>query len=226
MDKETKKFYKELREKNVLIFNPATVYISPEAEIEEKVTIHSGAQIIGKTRIGTLSVIGANSVIRNSEIGNVVLIKENCVIENSIIESRCKIGPLAHLRPGTILKDNVRIGSTEIKNSIVDKNTKIPHFGYIGDAEIGKNVNIGAGTVTCNYDGEKKHKTIIEDGVFVGSNVTIIPPITIGKNAYIAGGSTITRNILPYTLVIGRAWQTDKLDWVKKHRKNQSPKKD
>ncbi len=222
MSKETKKFYKELREKNVLILNPITVYISQEAEIGEKVTIHSGAQIIGKTRIGTLSVVGANSVIKNSEIGNVVLIKENCVIENSIIESRCKIGPFARLRPGTILKDNVHIGNAEIKNSIVDENTKIPHFAYIGNAEIGKNVNIGAGTVTCNYDGEKKHKTIIEDNVFVGSNVTLIPPITIGKNAYIAGGSTITRSILPYTLAIGRAWQTDKLDWVKKKKNGSS----
>ncbi len=221
-----KKLYKELREKNVLILNSVTTYISPEAKIEEKVTIHSGAQIMGKTSIGTSSVIGANSVIRNSEIGKGVQIKENCVIENSIIENRCKIGPFAHLRPGAILKDDVRIGNAEIKNSIVGKNTKIPHFAYIGDAKIGKNVNIGAGTVTCNYDGEEKHKTIIEDNVFVGSNVTLIPPITIGKNTYIGAGSTITRSILPYTLAIGRAWQTNKLDWVKKHRKNQSPKKD
>lgn len=223
MNKKTKKFYKELREKNVLILNPVTVYISLEAEIEEKVTIHSGAQIIGKTKIGTLSVVGANSVIRNSEIGKNVQIKENCVIENSIIENRCKIGPFAHLRPGAIIKSGAKIGNfVEIKKSIIGKNTKAMHLSYIGDAKVGRNVNIGAGTVTCNYDGEKKHKTIIKDNVFVGSNVTLIPPITIGKNAYLAAGSTITRNVLSYTLAIGRAWQTDKLDWVKKKKNGSS----
>lgn len=221
-----KKLYKELRKKDVLILDPATTYISSRAKLEEKITIHSGAQIIGKTKIGAWSVIGANSIIRNSEIGRDVAIKENCIIENSTIENLCKIGPFALLRPGSDIKGGAKIGRAEIKNSIVGKNTKIPHFAYIGDAEIGKNVNIGAGTVTCNYDGEKKHKTVIEDNVFVGSNVTLIAPVTIGKNAYIAGGSTIARNALPYTLAIGRAHQINKLDWVKKKNKTKNGSKD
>lgn len=131
------------------------------------------------------------------------------------IGKNCKIGPFARIREEVILGDGVRIGNPEIKNSIIGKNAKIPHFAYIGDAEIGENVNIGAGTVTCNYDGKRKHKTIIEDGAFIGSNTTLIAPVKIGKNAYVAGGSTITEDVPPYALAIGRARQINKEQWVK-----------
>lgn len=131
------------------------------------------------------------------------------------IGKNCKIGPFAHIREGVILKDNAKIGNAEIKNSIVGKNTKIPHFAYVGDAEIGDNVNIGAGTVICNYDGKKKHKTIIEDGAFIGSNTTLVAPVKIGKNAYVAGGSIINKDVPDYALAIGRARQINKEQWVK-----------
>lgn len=212
---KNKKLYKELRKKHVTMLNPVTTYISSEAEFEPTITIHSGVKIIGRTKICSFSAIGVNSIIRNSKIGRGVLIKENCVIENSIIENLCEIGPFAHLRPGTIIKNGAVIGKPEIKNSVIGKNTKILHFAYIGDAKIGENVTIGAGTVTCNYDGEKKHKTIIEDNVFVGSGVELVAPVKIGKNAYIAAGSTITKDVPPETLAIARARQIDKINWVK-----------
>ena len=126
------------------------------------------------------------------------------------IGKNCKIGPFAHIREGVIIKDGVRIGNAEIKNSIIGKNTQIPHWAYIGDTKIGENVNIGAGTVTCNYDGKKKHKTVIKDGAFIGSNSTLVAPIVINKNAYIGAGSTITENVPPDTLAIARNRQVNK----------------
>lgn len=134
---------------------------------------------------------------------------------NTKIGKNCKIGPFARIREKVILGDGVRIGNPEIKNSIIGKNAKIPHFAYIGDAEIGENVNIGAGTVICNYDGKRKHKTIIEDGVFIGSNTTLIAPVKIGKNAYVAAGSTITKDVPDYALAVARAQQVNKDQWVK-----------
>ncbi len=139
------------------------------------------------------------------------------------IGKNCKIGPFSHIRKGVILKDNVRIGNfVEIKKSIIGENTKINHHSYIGDSEIGKNVNIGAGTITCNYDGRKKRKTIIEDNVFIGSNNSLIAPIKIGKNAYTAAGSTITENVPANALAISRTRQIIKLNWVKKKNKTKN----
>jgi len=138
------------------------------------------------------------------------------------IGKNCKIGPFAHIRESVVLNNNVKIGNfVEIKNSIIGENTKIMHLSYIGDAKIGKNVNIGAGTITCNYDGKKKHKTIIEDNAFIGTNNSLVAPVRIGQGAYTAAGSVITKDVPPYALAIGRARQINKLNWVTK---NQSKK--
>jgi bifunctional UDP-N-acetylglucosamine pyrophosphorylase/glucosamine-1-phosphate N-acetyltransferase len=138
------------------------------------------------------------------------------------IGKNCKIGPFAHIREDVVLGDNVKIGNfVEIKNSIIGENTKIMHLSYIGDAKIGKNVNIGSGTITCNYDGKKKHKTIIEDNAFNGTNNSLVAPVKIGQGAYTAAGSVITKDVPPYALAIGRARQINKLNWVTK---NQSKK--
>ncbi len=210
--KEQRKLFKELRKKNVLILSPSSTYISPEAELEPSVTIHPGVRIIGKTKIGSFSNIGANSTIRDSIIGRNTFIKEGCVIENSIIVGNCEIGPMAHLKNRTRIQNGVRVGNfVEIKNSIIGPNTKIKHLAYIGDAEIGENVNIGAGTKTANYDGKKKHKTIIKDGASIGVNASLIAPVTIGKNSRVAAGTTITEDVPDNTLAIGRAWQVNKI---------------
>ena len=192
-----KKLYKELRKKHVLILNPATAHISPEAEFEPSVTIHSGVQIIGKTKIGSFSVIGANSVIKNSVIGKATLIKENCVIKNSTIENLCEIGPFAHLRSGTIIKNKAKIGNfVEIKNSVIGEETKVMHHAYIG---------------------EEKHKTIIEDNVFIGTHNSLVAPVKIGKGAYTAAGSVITEDVPPNSLAIARSRQVNKLNWKNKN---------
>ena len=137
------------------------------------------------------------------------------------IGKNCKIGPFTHIRWGVVLGNNVSIGNfVEIKNSKIGDNAKINHLSYIGDAEIGQSVNIGAGTITCNFDGKKKNKTIIEDNAFIGTNNSLIAPIKIGKNAYTAAGSVLTKDVPPFALAIARTRQVNKLNWVKN--KNQS----
>ena len=134
---------------------------------------------------------------------------------NTKIGKNCKIGPFAHIRHGVTLGNNVKIGNfVEIKNSIIGQGTKINHLSYIGDAQIGENVNIGAGTITCNYDGKRKNKTVIEDNAFIGTNNSLVAPVKIGKGAYTAAGSVITKDVPDYALAIGRAEQINKLNWA------------
>ncbi len=155
-----------------------------------------------------------------TEIGKGTKIKPFVYISGEVrVGKNCEIGSFSRIREGTRLKDNVHIGHfVEIKNSIIQKNTRVGHQAYIGDAELGKNVNIGAGVVTCNYDGIKYNKTIIGDNAFVGSNNSLVAPIKIGKNAYTAAGSVITEDVPDYALAIGRARQVNKLMWVKKRK--------
>lgn len=219
---KNKKLYKELRKKHVQILDPEHTYISAEAKIGPTVIIYPNVKIIGEAKIDSFSVIEEYSVIKESEIGKAAKIGSNCRIRNSIIEGlceigdNCEIGPWAHLRPKSILGQNVSIGNfVEIKNSTINNNTKINHHAYIGNAEIGKNVNIGAGTITCNYDGKKKNKTIIDDNAFIGTNNSLVAPVKIGKNAYTAAGSVITKDVPDYALAIGRTKQINKEQWVK-----------
>jgi bifunctional UDP-N-acetylglucosamine pyrophosphorylase/glucosamine-1-phosphate N-acetyltransferase len=150
-------------------------------------------------------------------LGNGVLVRNGCVVKESILEDTVSVGPFTHLRAGTVLKKEVRIGNfVEIKKSELGKGSKATHLSYIGDAEIGKGVNIGAGTITCNYDGNKKSKTVIGDGVFVGSDTQLVAPVKVGRKAMIAAGSTITRDVPPGALAINRVQQENKTGWVKK----------
>jgi bifunctional UDP-N-acetylglucosamine pyrophosphorylase/glucosamine-1-phosphate N-acetyltransferase len=152
-----------------------------------------------------------------TEIGPGTKIKPFVYITGKVkIGKNCEIGPFSRIREITEIKDNVFIGHfVEIKNSFIDENTKIGHLTYVGDAEVGKSVNIGAGVITCNYDGVTKHKTTVEDCAFIGTNNSLVAPVKIGKNAYTAAGSVITENVPPYALGIGRAKQVNKLMWVK-----------
>jgi len=157
-------------------------------------------------------------VSSKTEIGPRTKIRPFVYISGEVkIGKDCQIGPFSRIREVTELKENVKIGHfVEIKNSTIDTGTRISHLAYIGDTQIGKNVNIGAGVITCNYDGEKKHRTIIEDNAFIGTNNSLIAPVKIGKNAYTAAGSVITDDVPDYALAIGRAKQDNKLLWVKK----------
>jgi bifunctional UDP-N-acetylglucosamine pyrophosphorylase/glucosamine-1-phosphate N-acetyltransferase len=170
--------------------------------IEGTVVIHEGA------------VIGAHCILKDCEIGANSHIKPHSIIEGARVGSDCSVGPFARLRPGTELKDEAHIGNfVEVKNSIIEQGSKANHLAYVGDAEVGKGVNIGAGTITCNYDGANKHKTVIKDGAFIGSDTQLVAPVTIGENATIGAGSTITRDVSDSVLCITRVKQKEIEGW-------------
>jgi bifunctional UDP-N-acetylglucosamine pyrophosphorylase/glucosamine-1-phosphate N-acetyltransferase len=159
----------------------------------------------------------------NSTIGDRVLIRNHSVITDSKIAAGAAIGPFAHLRPGADVGEDARVGNfVELKKTTMGKGSKANHLAYLGDSTIGAKVNVGAGTITCNYDGKEKHNTVIEDGVFIGSNSTLIAPVTVGKDAYVAAGSAITEDVPAGALGIGRGRQENKTGWVE--RRKESPK--
>ncbi|MDD3922691.1 MAG: bifunctional UDP-N-acetylglucosamine diphosphorylase/glucosamine-1-phosphate N-acetyltransferase GlmU [Endomicrobiaceae bacterium] len=201
----------KLMSDGITIIDPTTTYIDNDVIIGQDNVIKPNTSIEGKVKIGKNCQIGPNTCIFNSLIGDDTIILYSYV-DGSNIKNNVKIGPFSHIRPDSILKDNVKVGNfSEVKKSVIDKGSKVNHLSYIGDAIIGKDVNIGAGTITCNYDGNNKHQTIIQDEVFVGSNVNLVAPVKIGKKVLIAAGSTITENVLPNKLTIARARQIIKV---------------
>jgi bifunctional UDP-N-acetylglucosamine pyrophosphorylase/glucosamine-1-phosphate N-acetyltransferase len=189
-------------ESGVTLIDPATTFIDASVEIESDTVIMPFTIIAGNSKIGGSCNIGPYVYIRDSEVG-----------------SGCNIGPFSYLRPGTSLADRVKVGDfVEVKKSTVGEGSKIPHLSYIGDTVMGSHVNIGAGTITCNYDGETKHTTIIEDGAFVGANSNLVAPVKVGSDAYIATGSTVTSHVPAGALAIARARQENKDGWVAKRR--------
>lgn len=177
----------------------------------------------GKNSIGSYVKIGPNTTIKNSIIGDRVEILANCVIEDAVIGQGSRIGPYARLRPETVLANDVHIGNfVEIKKSIVGVSSKINHLSYVGDATVGSKVNVGAGTITCNYDGVNKFRTIIEDGAFIGSNTQLVAPVTVGENATIGAGSTITKDAPANQLTLSRVKQVAVVGWQRPVKKGQS----
>ena len=174
----------------------------------------------GDVVIGSNVRIGANCHISDSSIGDSVEIKANTIIESSHIGAHAILGPFARIRPGTNLGEGSKVGNfVETKNTIVGKGSKINHLSYVGDAELGANVNVGAGTITCNYDGVNKHKTDIGDGAFIGSNSTLIAPVTIGEQGFVAAGSTVTKNVPADTLAVSRSKQQNLEGWKRPTKK-------
>ena len=206
----------ELMEKGVTVLDPNRIDIRGQLICGQDVTIDIGCIFEGNVNLGNNVHIKPYSFIKNSDIDENSTIEAFSHIDSSKVGSSCRVGPYARLRPGTVLESEVHIGNyVEIKNSLVDQGTKINHLSYIGDSEIGKNVNIGAGTITCNYDGVDKHKTIIEDDVFVGSNTQIVAPLKVGKGATIGAGSTITKDVPKNDLTLSRAQQKTISGWAK-----------
>ena len=168
----------------------------------------------GKVKLGTGVNIGPGCIIKNSTIASDCIIKPYSVIESAIIDKQTEVGPFARIRPGAHLKENSRVGNfVEIKNTVLGENSKASHLTYLGDSEIGRNVNIGAGTITCNYDGANKFKTIIKDGAFIGSDTQLVAPVTVGENATIGAGSTITKDTEDNRLTLSRSPQKQIKDW-------------
>jgi bifunctional UDP-N-acetylglucosamine pyrophosphorylase / glucosamine-1-phosphate N-acetyltransferase len=192
----------------VTLPDPATVFIGTDVLIGRDTTVYPNVRIEGTTTLGEGCTVYPGSRIVDSTVGSGVAIKDCCVIEDSRIEDRACVGPFAHLRPGTVLGAGSRIGNfVEVKKSVIGEGSKANHLAYLGDATIGKDVNIGAGVITCNYDGYKKHQTIIEDGVFVGSDAQLVAPVRIGRDALIAAGTTVTRDVPAEALVLSRVPQ-------------------
>jgi len=200
----------------VTILDPENTYISAEVSIEADATIYPGSVISGQTTIDSETHIGPNSEISNSIIGEAAHIRQS-VVSNSKIGNKVKIGPYAHIRPETTIKDDVKIGNfVEVKKSEIAQGTKVSHLSYIGDASLGEEVNIGSGAVTVNYDGSNKHNTVIGDQAFIGCNVNLIAPVTIENGGFVAAGSTITKDVPEESLAFGRAKQVNKEGYAKK----------
>lgn len=206
----------ELMENGVVLIDPQNVYIEDSVEIGADTVIYPGALLQGETVVGKNCEITGNTRILDSKIGNNVIIQSS-VIKESVLESGVTIGPFAHVRPKTHLKENVHLGNfVEVKKSVLEPGVKAGHLTYLGDAEIGENTNIGAGTITCNYDGKNKHKTKVGRDVFIGSDSMLVAPLEIGDRALTGAGSVITKNIPSNALGVSRSKQMIKKEWNKK----------
>jgi bifunctional UDP-N-acetylglucosamine pyrophosphorylase/glucosamine-1-phosphate N-acetyltransferase len=208
-----------LMTEGVTILDPETTCIDSDVEIGADTVIYPSVQIYGHTVIGEDVEIRSFNRMTNAKIGARSLLLESCIIDDSTLGEEVTLGPFARLRPQAILSNSVKVGNfVEIKKSTLGTGSKAMHLAYLGDATIGKHVNIGAGVITCNYDGVKKHPTVIEDGAFVGTDSQLIAPVRIGKDAYVAAGSSITEDVPPETLAIARGRQVNKEGWVKKRK--------
>ncbi len=211
---------RQLMADGVTVFYPATCVMDADVEVGADTVIEPYVQLLGKTRIAGNCRIRSYSVIRDSEIANGVTVRPGCVMEGAHVSAGATIGPYSHLRPGSEIGEGAHVGNfVETKKIKLGKGSKANHLTYLGDAEIGAGVNIGAGTITCNYDGVNKHKTIIEDGVFIGSDSTLVAPVRVGKGAYVGAASCITDDVPEDSLAIGRGRQIVKEGWVREQRK-------
>jgi len=205
----------QLMNDGVTIFYPQTCLIDTDVEIGADTVIEPFVQILGKTRIGSDCRIRSYTVIRESVIEDQVLILPGCVLDEAHVHAGARLGPYSRLRPGSEIGEGAHVGNfVETKKIRLGKGSKANHLTYLGDAEIGEGVNIGAGTITCNYDGRHKHTTVIEDGVFVGSDSTLVAPVRLGKGAYIGAASCITDDVPPDSLALGRGRQIVKEGWA------------
>lgn len=210
----------ELMAAGVTIIDPATTYIDADVRVGADTVIHPGVVIEGQTSIGAACEIQGQVRIVDSEIADRVTINNFCLIVGARVADGVSIGPFAHLRPETTVGQGAKIGNfVELKKTTLGAGSKASHLSYLGDATIGVNVNIGAGTITCNYDGAKKHATVIEDGVFIGSDSQLIAPVRVGRGAYVAAGSSITSDVPAGSLGIARGRQSNIEGWVGRKKK-------
>ncbi|MDP1557522.1 MAG: bifunctional UDP-N-acetylglucosamine diphosphorylase/glucosamine-1-phosphate N-acetyltransferase GlmU [Nitrosomonas sp.] len=206
----------KLLDQGVSLADPSRIDIRGELICGHDVEIDINCIFEGKVILGDNVIIKANNILKNVSVAAGTIIAPNCLIEDTVIGEICQIGPYARFRPKTELGNNVHIGNfVEVKNSTIATGTKASHLSYIGDTLIGRNVNIGAGTITCNYDGVNKHQTIIEDNVFIGSDSQLIAPVTVAEGAVIGAGSTITRNAPPGKLTLSRSKQVSVAGWIR-----------
>ncbi len=209
----------EWMDRGVSFIDASAVHIHPDVVIGADTCIYPNVFLEGKTVVGRGCIIYPGARVVGSRLGDNVTILDSTLIESSEVLDGTVIGPFAHLRPGCVIGPSAKIGNfVEVKKSSIGSNTKASHLSYIGDAEIGSNVNVGAGTITCNYDGAKKHRTVIEDGAFIGSDSQLVAPVRIGKGAYIGSGTTVTRDVPDDALAVSRVKQRNFEDWATRKR--------
>jgi bifunctional UDP-N-acetylglucosamine pyrophosphorylase/glucosamine-1-phosphate N-acetyltransferase len=206
----------------VFIERPDTVLVGPAVRVEAGARIRAFTILEGETRIRTGASVGPFCRIEDSEIASNATVLDSCLVRSSRVEAGASVGPFAHIRPDSVVGENAKVGNfVELKKTKLGAGSKAPHLSYLGDATVGARANIGAGTITCNYDGVVKSPTAIEDGAFVGSNSILVAPVRIGQGAYVAAGSVITRDVPAEALGVGRARQENKPGWAarrpKKH---------
>lgn len=207
----------DLMKRGVTILDPDCTYVDPRSRVGRDTVLHPMVRLEGETIVGRNATIGAMTRLVDSRVGAGAVVLDMCVITESRIGPGARVGPLAHLRPGTVLEAGVHVGNfVEVKKSRLGKGSKANHLTYLGDATIGKECNIGAGTITCNYDGVEKHPTILEDGVFIGSDTQLVAPVKVGRGAYVGAGATITKEVPAGALAISRAPQRIVEGWVER----------
>ena len=207
----------ELMAAGVTIIDPATTYIDPDVEIGPDTVIHPGVVIQGQSRIGSACEIQAYVRIVDSELANKVTINNFCLIVGARVADGAAIGPFAHLRPSCDIGPGAKIGNfVELKKTTMGRGSKASHLSYLGDTTLGPNVNVGAGTITCNYDGRQKHQTVIEEGAFIGSDSQLIAPVTIGRGAYVGSGTTVREDVPPGALAVSAGKQRNIEGWVER----------
>ena len=210
----------ELMAAGVSIVDPGSAWIGPDVVVGRDTVIHPNVYLEGRTRIGDGCEIHASVRIVDSTIDDGAVINNFCVIRESHIRAGALIGPFAHIRPQSDVGEDAHVGNfTELKKTTIGRGSKANHLSYLGDATIGENVNIGAGTITCNYDGSRKHPTVIEDGAFIGSDSQLVAPVSIGQGAYVAAGSTIVGDVPAGALAISRVKQVNKSGWVERKKR-------
>ena len=207
----------ELMAAGVTLIDPATTYVDVDVVVGPDTVLHPNVYLEGSTVVGAACEIQAGSRLVNARVGDRVTIRNYCVVTDSSVADDAVVGPFAHLRPGSEAGEKSHIGNfVELKKTILGPGSKASHLTYLGDATIGANVNIGAGTITCNYDGTTKHPTVIEDGAFIGSDSQLVAPVRVGQGAYVAAGSTIVEDVPPRALGISRGRQVNKEGWVER----------
>jgi bifunctional UDP-N-acetylglucosamine pyrophosphorylase/glucosamine-1-phosphate N-acetyltransferase len=216
---QRRRILERLMTEGVTVIDPASTYIDDTVTIGPDTVVHPQTVITGATSIGSECVVGAGSHVSDSRLADRVTVKPYSIIETAVIEEDATLGPFCHLRPGCHIGAGAEIGNyAELKKSRVGRKTKIHHVSYTGDATVGDEVNIGAGMITCNYDGYRKHPTVIEDGAFVGTNSSLVAPLTIGAGAYVAAGSVVTKDVPPDALALERSPQVAKEGWAARWR--------
>ncbi len=212
----------ELMAAGVTLVDPATTYVDADVVIGPDTVIHPNVYLEGQTKIGAACEVFAGVRIADSTIGDRVTINNFCVLDGATVASDARVGPFAHLRPGSDVRERARVGNfVELKNTVLGEASKANHHAYLGDATIGANVNVGAGTITCNYDGRGKHQTVVEDGAFIGSDTQLVAPVRVGRGAYVAAGSSIVEDVPAGALGIARGRQSNVEGWAQKRAQKQ-----